>query len=127
VTARVAGTSTFVRYGVLFSAVTAAYYGTAKLGLALAFVHSSVTAVWAPTGIALAALLLWGYRLWPAVALGAFLANLGTGVPLLVVLGITTGNTLEALLGVWLLSLVDFRRSLDRVRDVLSLIVLGRW
>jgi PAS domain S-box-containing protein len=125
VTARAAKTSTFLRYAALFGAVTAAYYGTAKLGLALAFAHSSVTAVWAPTGIALAAILLWGYRLWPAVALGAFLANLGTGVPLLVVFGIATGNTLEALLGAWLLSLVGFRRTLDRVRDVLSLIVLA--
>jgi PAS domain S-box-containing protein len=125
VTARAAKTSTFLRYAALFGAVTAAYYGTAKLGLALAFAHSSVTAVWAPTGIALAAILLWGYRLWPAVALGAFLANLGTGVPLLVVFGITTGNTLGALLGAWLLSLVGFRRTLDRVRDVLSLIVLA--
>jgi integral membrane sensor domain MASE1 len=89
VTARAASISTFLRYGVLFGAVTAAYYGTAKVGLALAFAQSSMTAVWAPTGIALAALLLWGYRLWPAVALGAFLANLGTGIPLLVVFGIT--------------------------------------
>lgn len=124
-TARAANTSAFLRYAALLGAVTAAYYGTAKLGLALAFAHSSVTAVWAPTGIALAALLLWGYRLWPAVALGAFLANLGTGVPLLVVCGITTGNTLEALAGAWLLSLVDFRRSLDRVRDVLCFIGLA--
>jgi integral membrane sensor domain MASE1 len=63
-------------------AVAAAYYGAAKFGLALAYENSSVTAVWPPTGIALAALLLGGYRLWPGIALGAFLANAWTGVPL---------------------------------------------
>ena len=60
-----------------------AYYGAAKLGLNLAFASSSVTAIWAPTGISLAAVLLWGYRVWPGVALGALLANAWTGVPVL--------------------------------------------
>src|SRR5215212_3246023 len=103
-----------------------AYYGGAKLGLNLAFETNSVTAVWPPTGIALAALVLWGYRLWPGVALGALLANSWTGIPLYAVLGITLGNTLEALAGAWLLHRVaGFRPSLDRVRDVLALVVLA--
>jgi integral membrane sensor domain MASE1 len=103
-----------------------AYYGAAKLGLTLAFANPSVTAVWPPTGIALAALLLWGMRYWPGVALGALLANGWTGVPLETVLGITVGNTLEALAGAYLLVLIArFRSSLRRVRDVLALVVLG--
>src|SRR5688572_16674200 len=57
-------------------ALAAVYYGAAKLGLNLAFATSSVTAIWPPTGIALAALVLLGFRVWPGVALGAFLANL---------------------------------------------------
>ena len=102
------------------------YYGAAKLGLSLAFAAPSVTAIWAPTGIALAAILLWGYRVWPGVALGALLANAWTGVPFYTVLGITVGNTLEALAGAYLLrELVDFRARLDRVRDVLALAVLA--
>ena len=85
-----------------------------------------MTAIWAPTGIALAAILLWGYRVWPGVALGALLANAWTGVPFYAVLGITVGNTLEALAGAYLLrELADFRASLDRVRDVLALAVLA--
>jgi integral membrane sensor domain MASE1 len=84
-----------------------------------------VTAVWPPTGIALAAVLLWGYRMWPGVALGAFLANAWTDVPLYVTLGITTGNTLEALVGAYLLNRIDFQTSLERVRDVLALVVLA--
>ena len=114
------------RYAARVAVVSAAYVGTAKLGLALAYEQSSITAVWAPTGIALAALIIWGYRLWPAVALGAFLANLWTGVPLVTVVGITTGNTLEALVGAYLLLRVaGFQPSLARVRDVLALLVYG--
>src|SRR5256714_15543352 len=79
------------------------YYGAAKLGLSLAFAAPSVTAIWPPTGIALAAILLWGYRVWPGVALGALLANSWTGVPFFAVAGITVGNTLEALAGAYLL------------------------
>jgi class 3 adenylate cyclase/integral membrane sensor domain MASE1 len=95
------------------------------LGLNLAFETESVTAVWPPTGIALAALVLWGYRLWPGVALGAFLANSWTGLPLYAELGITLGNTLEALAGAWLLRVAGFRPALDRVRDVVALAVLA--
>jgi PAS domain S-box-containing protein len=107
--------------------VAGAYFGTAKLGLALAFEHASITAVWPPTGIALAAVVVWGYRMWPGVALGAALANIFTGdVPAGTVVGITLGNTLEALVGAYLLvEVAGFRPALDRVRDVLALVVLA--
>jgi class 3 adenylate cyclase/integral membrane sensor domain MASE1 len=113
-------------YAAKIAGLAIAYYGAAKLGLELAFETSSVTAVWPPTGIALAALVLWGYRLWPGVALGAFLANSWTGIPLYAELGITLGNTLEALAGAWLLHRVaGFRPSLDRPRDVIALALLA--
>ena len=109
-------------YALRILAIAAIYYGAAKLGLHLAFAAPSVTAVWPPTGIALAAILLYGYRMWPGVALGAFLANSWTGVPLYTTLGIAAGNTLEALVGVYLLcEVAEFRPSLERVRDVLAL------
>src|ERR671923_2700369 len=82
-------------------ALALVYFGSAKLGLALAFATPSVTAIWPPTGIALAALVLGGRRLWPGVALGAFLANVGTGIPLAATVGITCGNTLEAFAGAY--------------------------
>jgi integral membrane sensor domain MASE1/serine phosphatase RsbU (regulator of sigma subunit) len=113
-------------YAAQVAVLAGAYYGAAKLGLSLAFAAPSVTAIWAPTGIALAAVLLCGYRVWPGVALGALLANAWTGVPFYGVLGITVGNTLEALAGAYLLrELADFRPALDRVRDVLALALLG--
>jgi integral membrane sensor domain MASE1 len=106
--------------------LAAVYYGAAKLGLQLAFDNPSVTAVWPPTGIALAALLLWGWQYWPGVALGALFANGWTGVPIETVLGITLGNTLEALTGAWLLRRVArFDTALRRVRDVLALVLFG--
>jgi len=85
-------------------ALTGVYFVAGKLGLSLAFVHASATAVWPPTGIALAALLLYGYHLWPAIFLGAFLVNVTTAGSVASSLGIATGNTLEAVLGVWLVS-----------------------
>src|SRR5215472_10397842 len=106
--------------------LAAAYFGAARLGLTMAFVAEQVTAVWPPTGIALAALLLFGYRLWPGIALGAFLANATAHEPRATAAGIALGNTLEALLGAWLLRrLVQFDPALGRVKDVLSLVVLA--
>jgi PAS domain S-box-containing protein len=83
-------------------ALTAVYVGCGKLGLMLAFVNASASAVWPPTGVALAALLVRGYRLWPGVFLGAFLVNITTQGSLATNLGIAGGNTCEALIGAWL-------------------------
>src|SRR5439155_19744302 len=55
------------------AALTLVYFIAGKLGLSLAFVHASATAVWPPTGIALAALLLYGSDLWPVILIGACL------------------------------------------------------
>ncbi len=107
-------------------ALAAVYFGAAKLGLSLAFVAEQVSAVWPPTGIALAAVLLWGYRVWPGIALGAFLANATANEPIATACGIALGNTLEALVGTWLLRwLVDFDNALERLRDALGLMLLA--
>jgi integral membrane sensor domain MASE1/anti-sigma regulatory factor (Ser/Thr protein kinase) len=101
------------------------YFGSAKLGLALAFSNESVTAVWPPTGIALAALVLGGRDLWPGVLLGALLANVTTDVPVYTAAGIALGNTLEAVVGAWLLDRFGFRPGLQRLRDIFSLALLA--
>jgi len=117
-------TNPTVKYLGKLAIVAAAYFGSAKAGLEFAFANQSVTSIWPPTGLALAAVLIWGYRMWPAVAAGAFLANVTTAGPLLTVLGIATGNTLEALVGAFLLlRLADFRPSLERVSDVAALVI----
>ncbi len=103
--------------------VAGLYFASAKLGLTLAFVAEQVTLVWPPTGIALAAVLLLGRRVWPGIALGAFLANLTAHETVATACGIATGNTLEALIGAWALQRVGFHPALDRLRDVLALVV----
>jgi integral membrane sensor domain MASE1 len=110
---------------VLALALALVYFGSAKFGLALAFSNESVTAVWPPTGIALAALVLGGRGLWPGILLGAFLANVTTDVPVYTAAGIAVGNTLEAVVGAWLLDRVGFRPTLLRLRDIFALAVLG--
>ena len=102
-----------------------AYWASGRLGLELAFETRSVTAIWPPTGIALAALVLGGRGLWPGVALGALLANAWTGVPLVTLVGIMAGNTLEAVVGAYLLERFRIRPSLEAVRDVLGLVLLA--
>jgi PAS domain S-box-containing protein len=82
-----------------FVAVTVVYVAAARVGLHFAFVHTSATAIWPPTGIALAALLLAGPRLWPAIFLGAFVVNVATTGSVVASLGIAAGNTLEAVVG----------------------------
>jgi PAS domain S-box-containing protein len=105
--------------------LAALYLGAARFGLRMGFVEQ-VTAVWPPTGISLAALLLFGYRYWPGVALGALLANYLAHEPVPTACAIAVGNTLEALVGAWLLQRVAaFEPSLARLRDVLSLVVLA--
>jgi PAS domain S-box-containing protein len=101
------------------------YFGTTKLGLSMASTKGMGTLTWPPTGIALAALLLFGYHLWPGVALGAFLAHVSASA-LWVAVGISAGNTLEAITGAYLLQRgIGFRNGLERRRDVLGLVGLA--
>lgn len=82
--------------------LAAVYFIAGRFGLTLAFLQESATAVWPPTGLALAAILLFGWRLLPGVFAGAFFVNITTNGSLAVVLGIAVGNTLEAAAGGWL-------------------------
>lgn len=82
--------------------MAAVYYVSGKLGLYLAFGHPSATPVWPPTGFALAAVLVFGYRIVPGVFAGAFLVNLTTAGTVATSLGIACGNSLECLVGGWL-------------------------
>src|SRR5688572_30909616 len=117
--------SRHVRAALLGAALTGAYIGAAKLGLNLDVSHGVITPVWAPSGIALAALLILGVRFWPAVAVGAFVANATGEVSLGVAAAITVGNTLAAVVGALLVHRIGFTPALDRVRSVLALVVGG--
>ena len=84
--------------------LTVVYFIAGKLGLKLAFLYASASPVWPPAGIALAAMLVLGYRTWPAIFIGAFLVNVTTAGDVTTSLCIATGNTLEAVCGVWLIT-----------------------
>jgi integral membrane sensor domain MASE1 len=106
-------------------AMTALYYGSARLGLLQQLVRGQVTPLWPPSGIALAGLLLRGWKPWPGIALGAFLVNISLGPSLPAVLAIAAGNTLAPVCSCALLRRMGLRNELDRLRDALALIFLG--
>src|SRR5438874_4521218 len=84
--------------------LTVVYFVAGKLGLMLASLHASASPVWPAAGIALAALLVLGYRVWPAIFVGAFLVNVTTAGSVATSLAIASGNTLEAVCGAWLVN-----------------------
>lgn len=115
-----------IPYGVKVVLLTAIYYAAAKFGLLFAFINSNASVIWPPAGLAIVSLLLLGWRLFPGIALGAFLVNAETPIPISCAIGITLGNTLEALFGYYLLHrVVRFQNSLGRIRDVLGLVLLS--
>ena len=105
--------------------VAAIYFATAKLGLLQELVEGQVTPFWPPTGIALAALLVFGLRIWPGIAIGAFVLNATVGSSLAAAAIIAAGNTIAPICALLLLRIVGFRSEIDRRRDALALVFLG--
>jgi PAS domain S-box-containing protein len=110
----------------LWLLVAAAYITAGKLGLALAFVNASATAVWPPTGIALAAILIFGRRVWPGIFLGAFFVNHAIAGSVATSLAIATGNTLEMLAAGWLVGrFAGGRAALRRAPGIFRFVLLA--
>jgi PAS domain S-box-containing protein len=110
----------------ILAVLTILYFVAGKIGLALAFVHANASAVWPPTGIALAAFLLFGHRVWPSILVGAFLVNLTTAGTPATSAAIAVGNTLEGWIGAHLVfRFASGCRAFDRVRDILRFTVLA--
>jgi signal transduction histidine kinase/CheY-like chemotaxis protein len=101
------------------------YYGAGWAGLQMASASKQISVVWPDTGIALAVLVLRGRRLWPAIAIASFVANLASGAPALTSTLISAGDTLEAVIGATALMRVEFQPSLRRLHDVASLFLLA--
>jgi len=104
------------------AAVAATYYLAGRAGLELAYLDGAVTAMWPPAGLGLAALFLFGVRLWPGIVVGDFLlADFST--PAGTILGQVVGNTVAVIAGALLLRrLTEGRAALERVSDVLSFV-----
>jgi integral membrane sensor domain MASE1 len=106
--------------------LTVVYFFAGKLGLRLAFANPSATAVWPPTGIAFAAFLIIGYWVWPAILLAAFLTNLATAGSVATSISIAVGNTLEGMLGAYLVNrFAGGRRFFDRCQDLFKFVFLA--
>ncbi|WP_067281650.1 MASE1 domain-containing protein [Streptomyces jeddahensis] len=111
--------------GLRIVAIAAVYYAAARIGLMQQLVRGQITPLWPPTGIALVSLLLWGMRIWPGIAIGAFLVNVTLGPSILPVAAIAAGNTLAPVCAYLLLRRAGFRIEIDRLRDALALVFLG--
>ena len=114
------------KYVLQVTCVGLSYFVAGRLGLVVPFTSGNVSPVWPASGIALAAVLLLRYRIWPGIALGAFLVNLLSAIPHVAAVGLAVGNTLAAVTGAFLLWRIPaYTPSLARLRDVIGLIVLG--
>ena len=111
--------SRFLKELATLVALAAVYFVAGKLGLRLAHVNASATPVWPCTGIALAAFLVLGYRAWPAILTGAFLVNFATAGTLATSLGIAVGNTLEGVVGCYLVNrFAAGRHAFEHAQDI---------
>ena len=113
-------------YWSMLGGLVVLYFVAGKLGLQFAFLHSSATAVWPPTGIALAAVLLLGYGAAPAIFVGAFLVNITTTGSPISSLGIALGNMLEAIVGGFLvMRFAGGRAAFSRAPDIVKFSLLA--
>ncbi len=94
------------------------YFAAGWAGLQIPSVGSHITLIWLPTGIAVAALLRWGWAVWPGIYGGALLVNLAIGSAWPLAAGIAVGNTLGPMLAVWWLKRTGFQPTFDRQKDV---------
>jgi diguanylate cyclase (GGDEF)-like protein/putative nucleotidyltransferase with HDIG domain len=113
------------RWALTVCACAALYVGASRIGFALAYVDGTVSTVWIPAGLGLVMIVLGGRKMWPAILIGEFVANLIHGSSTSASLGMGVGDTLEALVGQALLVRVHFRPMMDRVRDVFALLILA--
>lgn len=114
-----------VPYLVTVGSIAVACFLAVRLTVALLHLNGVALPLWPPAGIALAALLLMGQRVWPGIALGIFICGLSLGASLPIVGLATLGNTLGAIVGFQLLEWAKFRSSLRTLLDVTIFVLLG--
>jgi diguanylate cyclase (GGDEF)-like protein/PAS domain S-box-containing protein len=110
----------------VLSLLALVYWASAQVGLLFTTEGTYASLIWPPAGMSLAALLVLGYRAWPAVFIGALFSELSLGIPGIVSAIIATGNTMEAIVGCYLLRrMPGFDPALIRLRDLMALILLA--
>jgi diguanylate cyclase (GGDEF)-like protein len=115
-----------VRDALVITALAAAYFLAGEMGLRFALANATATAVWPCTGIALAGLLIFGYRAWPGIFIGALLTALTTPDRFATGLGVATGSTLEAVVGCYLITrFASGRQVFERAQDIFKFALFG--
>ncbi len=125
--------SGLAKYGLDLVVVGAAYSVLASVSLTLASLHSSAMPIWPPTGLALAAILLRGLRVWPAIFAAAFAVGVPTDITdataadsFVLSLGVAAGNTLEAVVGAYLINVwSQGRKTFDTAAGVAKFALVG--
>lgn len=112
-------------YVLQLAIVFALYFGAGKLGLSIPFTSFNVSPIWPAAGIAVAAVLIWGIQIAPAIVFAAFLVNFLTPIPTSASVAIGLGNASSAVVAAYLLRRSDFQPSLPRLRDVLKLVAVA--
>jgi signal transduction histidine kinase/ActR/RegA family two-component response regulator len=116
-----------LRFALLLAGLVGLYFLAGWVGLEFfGLLHPSASPVWPPTGVAIAALILFGYRVWPAIFVGAFLVNVTTAGSILTSLGIATGNTLEGVAAAYLVNrFAGGRHVFDHALDICKFVGLA--
>src|SRR5271168_4397018 len=118
--------SRYFKDAVIILSLAAAYFAGGELGLHFAGANATATALWPGAGIALAGLLLFGWRVWPGVLLGAFLASLTTPDSWVTALGVATGSSLEALAGCYLINrFAGGKQVFERAQDIFKFALIA--
>src|SRR4051794_31549972 len=94
--------------------VCVTYFAAGQVGLAVPFTDANISPVWLPAGFAVACVLMFGFRIWPAIFAGAFLTNYFSPIPHIAAVGIATGNMLAAVTTGYLLKRASFDTQLKR-------------
>ncbi len=118
--------SSHLRYLLRVCLVLLGYFALGKLGLSVPFTADNISPLWPAAGLAIGAVVVWGYGMWPGILLGAFFVNFFSPLPHVSAGILAVGNTSSALLGGYLLKRVArFHPPLIRLNDVVWLITLG--
>jgi PAS domain S-box-containing protein len=121
-----AGYGTWLRYLLRVLAIFLLYFAFGRLGLSIPFTVNNISPIWPASGLALGAVVVWGYGLWPGILLAAFLVNFLSPLPMESAAFMAIGNTTSALFGGYLLKrVVRFEPPLVRLKDVIGLVTLG--
>jgi diguanylate cyclase (GGDEF)-like protein/PAS domain S-box-containing protein len=109
-------------YGAKLLSVALAYFACGRIGLALSSVDYHIALIWLPAGIAVAALLRWGYGCWPGIFVGALATGYSINASLLLDSCVALGNTAGPLFSARILQRLNFQEKLDRPRDIMLLV-----